>query len=315
MEDLDFSVIVCCYNSNLEKLKKTITSVVNQKDVKFEIIVSDDGSKNREVEQIKLWAEQNKITNIKYNFLKENVGTVKNILSAAKLCTANYIQAISPGDYFFDEFTLKKYLLKFKKNYKLLFSKAVYYTSNGKILKNYNPHATGTKHMLFMKKNLCQFFDCFLGATMAWHKDMFKYLESLSGVVKLLEDYPLTFLALMNNEKVGFINDNLVWYECDTGVSTTNGGSLIESDYENFFNYLLKENKNNKKLIKTIKILRLLKRPKTFKNVFKIILLKPSYMFYIIDSKITKLCRKIKYSLIKTDISKMNEITTLQKLN
>ena len=36
--NFDFSVIVCCYNPDFEKLKKTIISIVNQKEVSFEII-------------------------------------------------------------------------------------------------------------------------------------------------------------------------------------------------------------------------------------------------------------------------------------
>ena len=42
-KEFDFGVVVCCYNPDFEKLKKTIISIVNQKDVSFEIIISDDG--------------------------------------------------------------------------------------------------------------------------------------------------------------------------------------------------------------------------------------------------------------------------------
>ena len=311
MEKLDFSVIVCCYNSNLEKLKKTLISIEKQKDVCFEIILSDDGSLNRDIEQIVPWAEKNGFKNIKYNFLKQNVGTVKNVLSACTLCSAKYVKIISPGDYLFDEFVLKKYLLKFKKtNCALIFSKAVYYTSDGKILKRYNPNATGTKHKMFMKKNLCEFSDCFLGATMAFNIRTADYLKNLDGVVRLMEDYPITYLALQNNEKVCFINDNLVWYECDTGISTTNSGIGIQQEFFNFYNYIEK-NYNNKKLKKTLKFLRMYRENKNFATIIKLIFLKPSFFLYLCDFAISSMCRKIYCTFAKPDLELMHKITSL----
>ena len=38
------SVIVCTYNANWEKTKNTLFSIIRQKNVIFEIIVTDDGS-------------------------------------------------------------------------------------------------------------------------------------------------------------------------------------------------------------------------------------------------------------------------------
>ena len=309
----DFSVIVCCYNSDYEKLKKTLISIIKQKDIAFEIIISDDGSKDRSVENIKTWISEHKIPNVKYNFLTENVGTVGNILSAVKLTEGKYVKTISPGDYFFDEFSLKQYLQKFNKNdYKLVFSRAIYYTQDREILKFHNPIATGTKSRWFMKKNLCTFFDCFLGATFSCEREyILPYLQELVGVVRLVEDFPLTFLTLINNQKVGFINKNLVWYESDTGVSRVNGGSKIESEYFNFFDYIEKKYQNNKKVQGYIKFLRRLKTENKYKVLLKSLLIQPSYLCFRIDLLLTKISRKFLYLFDKTNLTMMDKITTL----
>ena len=108
MEKYDFSVIVCCYNSDYEKLKKTLISISKQKNVSYEIIISDDGSKDRAIEQIKAWVDEHNISNVRYNFLPENIGTVRNILSAVKVAQGKYVKTISPGDYLFDEYSLQQ---------------------------------------------------------------------------------------------------------------------------------------------------------------------------------------------------------------
>lgn len=104
------SVIVLCYNPDLEKLKCTIISIIKQKDVEYELIISDDGSALDYRRELKDWiSELNLSVNVIYNFLLDNVGTVKNILSAVKLANGEYIKTISPGDYFFDEYSLSVY--------------------------------------------------------------------------------------------------------------------------------------------------------------------------------------------------------------
>ena len=46
------SVLLVTYNADWNKLKQTIESIIAQKDVSFELIIADDGSKIRWDEQI-----------------------------------------------------------------------------------------------------------------------------------------------------------------------------------------------------------------------------------------------------------------------
>ncbi len=312
MEKYDFSVIICCYNSDYEKLKKTLISIAKQKNVSYEIIISDDGSKDRAIEQIKAWVDEHNISNVRYNFLPENIGTVRNILSAVKVAQGKYVKTISPGDYLFDEYSLQQYLNKFNSDdYKLVFSRAIYYTQDRKMLKFYNPVASGTESW-FMRKNVCQFADCFLGATFAAQREyVLPLLQEITGVVLLLEDYPLTYLTLSSGQKIGYVNKDLVWYECETGVSRTDGGNKIKNDFLSFFDYIGNKYPSVRNIKKSMNFLKVLKTEKKMKVVFKSLIIKPSFILYCLDRVLTSTRRKIMCSFRKVDISMMDKITTL----
>lgn len=307
---MDFSVIVCCYNPNIEKLKKTIISIEKQQNVDFDIIISDDGSKFKYENEIKEWAKINDFGNIKYNFLKENVGTVKNLISAFEVSNGKYIKVISPGDYLFNENSLKKYKVEFeKKGYSLLFSRAVYYNEQGEILNLRAPQLGSTerggKHL---KTNVCFSMDFLLGASMACKREMKKYLDEISGTVRLMEDFPLSYLALMNGEKVGFIKDYMIWYEHGSGVSTSNSGKILRDDYLKFFNYLKTHYLNNKEIQKSLKIMECIFNPKPKITALQLAFKKPicfiNYMYLRFFNKKRK---------PKVEFSNMYKITTLEQ--
>ncbi len=242
---IDFSVVVACYNPDLEKLKKTIISIENQLgEVKFEIIISDDGSQKDYKDEIKNWADNMFFDNIIYNFLPNNVGTVKNFLSATKIANGKYIKPISPGDYLFDANALCKYKKAFEENdASLVFGKMAYYDSHKKrILHKSAP----INKDLFKGKNLLfgiiDMGDFISGASIAMLKEtMQKYLEEIAPYSVLLEDVPLTYLSVLNDDKVFGIEDFVVWYEFGTGVSTQKESKLkgqINEDFNQVLDYL-----------------------------------------------------------------------------
>ena len=94
----DVSVVVLTYNPVMEKLKSTLLSVLNQKNVEIQIIISDDGSKidfRKEIEE--LFFEFN-FTHYKLFLNKENVGTIENYYFALEKTDSLLIKGISPGD-------------------------------------------------------------------------------------------------------------------------------------------------------------------------------------------------------------------------
>ena len=125
---IDFSVLILCFNPDIEKIKKTIISIVNQKGLTYEIIVSDDGSKIDYKSSLMKWCDDNGVTVKTFNFLKQNVGTVKHILSDLDHCSGQYVAALGPGDIFFNESSLLDYKLAFEKeSCDAVFSDAIYY--------------------------------------------------------------------------------------------------------------------------------------------------------------------------------------------
>ena len=72
----DISVIVCCYNSSYQLALNTLISIENQKEVAFDVVITDDGSKNLEVLLLKKWIEDNNIKNVYFNLNDQNRGTV-----------------------------------------------------------------------------------------------------------------------------------------------------------------------------------------------------------------------------------------------
>lgn len=308
---IDFSVVICCYNPDFEKLKKTIISIVNQKGVSFEIIITDDGSKENYLPKLKSWVDENNITNTKFNFLKENVGTVKNLISGMRQAVGKYIKVISPGDYLFDENSLQRYKHEFEtENADVIFARGAYYNEEGKIFNFTNPYLRSSAKSKNLKRNVCYFRDSLLGATMACRKEMIKYFHEIDGVVKYLEDYPFSYLTLMNGENVRIINDCLVWYEYGIGISTSSDSSpRLKKDYESFYNFLKEKYSCNTEISKSLKCFKLLNDYDGKNTIFKMALLKPSYLFIRMGQKLFG-NYKVKQEL---NIEDMKKITSLKQ--
>ncbi len=303
-----FSVIVCCYNPDLGKLKETIISIIKQKKIEFEIIISDDGSKIDFFNDIKCFCDSLGILNIKYNFLKQNVGTVKNIISALKISKGIYSKVISPGDYLYDENSLKNYYDVFiKQNADLVFGKAVYYSIEDEILDRKAPLSRFTYNKYFVNKNVLVYKDYILGASIACKTALeLEFLEEIENDVRLVEDYPLTALLIVNNYKLAASKENLIWYECGLGVSTQMGSfNILNKDFVSFDKYLDKEYSENKLVKKSLafKSYNLdTKKLKFFKYLFKFpdfYLYKVGRLFHYKNSKKINIVNKNKF--IKID--------------
>ena len=101
------SVIVCSYNSNVDKLKYTLDSIVTQTMDDYEVIVCDDGSKCNNQEFLMEYFSD-KSVNYKLVLNEENKGTVENILSGIKVSEGEYIKPIGTGDRFSEAEALEK---------------------------------------------------------------------------------------------------------------------------------------------------------------------------------------------------------------
>lgn len=279
----EFSVIVCCYNPDFDKLIKTIASCVNQKDVSFEIIISDDCSKEKYEDKLRSWAKLNDI-DLVYNFLEKNVGTIKNILSATKISKGEYIKTISPGDYFATDDALRKILEMYEKhNYDMVFAEGVFYLDD-KIFDDKNMPLLRSTCGKKMFRNIASFADTFLGASLSFKREMSAYLHEIKDYMRLTEDLPLTYLTLLNNKKIGLIEENLFWYEYGTGVSSAPHG--LDADLEGFLTYLKKNYPNNKYVKRSLKIWKINNIPNRFFRNIKLLFVCPDVFFLRLSRKL-----------------------------
>ncbi len=283
MTEPEITVIVCCYNSSIEKLKKTIVSIEKQKNVSFNVIISDDGSKVNYKEELMNWSLSKGFNNITYNFLTKNVGTVSNIISALKFTVTKFVKTISPGDFLFDEFSLYKYVMQFRKsNADIVYCKGRYFTPEGDIINSKSPFSFVTSSKLFMKRNICLYGDFILGASIAakTHVELC-YLSKIQGKVKLLEDFPLTCLALLDKKKISFCKSYLVWYEYGLGISTNGDKTnpILSNDFDSFYIYL-NGNSNSHFAKRIVKFHAIDKSSNRWIRFFKRCLISPMYLLF-----------------------------------
>lgn len=294
------SVIVACYNPDMMKLKKTLCSIFNQQGVDFNIIISDDGSKIEYRKELEDWLklfnfDKNKI---KLNFLKENVGTIKNLLSALKICSNKYVKVISPGDYLYDKNSLKIYLKKAEKNNAdIVFSRAQYYSPELKFLNITSPINKVAFKNCLIKTSLLYFHDFILGASIFVKRDLLEtILNEVSPFMRLVEDVPLTILSSIYGKKIYGVNKKLIWYEYGLGISTSSVSQICENEISKFFEYMYEIDNHEVQVLKKFLEIENTVSSKCkkwrlfFTTSFKITL---SRLFYKLTFNLTKRKKKI----------------------
>ena len=94
----DVTFLVASYNPEWYALKRTLCSALNQKYIKFQIVIADDGSKETfRNEVIKLF-EEYEYKDYKFIEAEINKGTCLNIYNGLLSSEGEYIKTIGPGD-------------------------------------------------------------------------------------------------------------------------------------------------------------------------------------------------------------------------
>ena len=244
------TVIVLLYNPDREKLCRTLKSIAFQKHVVVQVVIADDGSDQDYIKE----SEKILTNHVEFQYCKQekNKGTVWNIWNALHMVKYEYASLISPGDYFFDEFTLYDvYKKMIDKNLKFLFGRIVpYQWRNSKLItyekqfpiyidpykKKDNPHIK--KKIL---KYLVVYNDTMIGPTLFWRKSiLLKYIALIVGRVTYIEDLISKF-AILDDEKYDFLDRYTVWYEYGDGISTAKSKKKkkkISDDTSEFYSCL-----------------------------------------------------------------------------
>ena len=124
------SVIVITYNQDLNKLLKTLDSIVIQEGIPFEVIICDDGSEKTYEKELENYFSLKGFASYRLLFHEKNEGTVSNYYSGLEIARGEYSKLISPGDYLSERHTLERWFSFLKeRNAVWAFSDVYYYDS------------------------------------------------------------------------------------------------------------------------------------------------------------------------------------------
>ncbi len=246
----EISVIVITYNSKWEKLKTTLASLIEQKNILYEIIISDDGSEENNYEEVIKFFVNNNFSDYRLIDNKYNVGTVKNIIKSLEQATGEYVKIISPGDFLPDKFILSEWFFALKESgRKWSFGDYVSSTNTSTTPINifsrplmpqdvtpYLNHDDKTAIYNYVVKKDRSAGPAALCEKVTW----LTYLRVLSKMVIYAED--LAFFLMMADGIVPlYYRKNVVVYEVGSGISTSGNprwNYIMNLEKQNVYEYI-----------------------------------------------------------------------------
>lgn len=112
------TVIVLCYK-NQDKIYRTLDSILDQKNVLIDLLVSDDASGDFDAQDIIQYLSIKSTGNIRcysVNINEHNIGTVRHANKTAKMAETEFIKFVACSDAFYDDNSLYN-LIAFAKKY------------------------------------------------------------------------------------------------------------------------------------------------------------------------------------------------------
>lgn len=226
------SICILTYDQSWDKLKMTLDSIICQKGIDFEIIISDDGSKENHSEEISKYFQDRLF--IDYTFInsEKNTGIVQNSIRASVACRKSHVKIISPGDCILEEDTLCRWLEFLTKSGKRWsFADVDSYQNDGGVIRKVSVEEHPKLKEEYRKGddeisrwNYVVFNDIAVGAAMIIEKDLFcEYLSKIDGRVVYAEDN--IYRLMMFDGVVGvYYPHSTVLYEYGCGISTRDDG-------------------------------------------------------------------------------------------
>lgn len=220
-----FTIIILSYN-NLEYMEECLESVLEQDYPYIEVIISDDCSEKFEQYNIDKYIKNNKNDNI-VNFLinrnSKNLGVVKNINSAIKISSGEYIMNLSCDDKICDKKVISDIVNYFNKINSLAVTG---------FIKMYDENLIEAKRT-YPKMSISRFInnnepiDIYLklckggelaGPGFTYKRELIDKYGLYDEEYKLIDDYPRYLYLTRNGCSISFINRILVKYR-DGGIT------------------------------------------------------------------------------------------------
>lgn len=222
------SVVVTTYNAKWQKLQLTLLSIIKQKNVDVEIVITDDASKEFPEKEINDFFSHYGFSNYKLRKSSINKGTVNNVYGGCEYAEGEYIKLLSPGDCLFDDDTLYKWHKYMMMNdISISFGNPIHYQFiNGNITIIRTPNLPRI-HKVYEKSinidsqrlNYLLLGDVANGASFLVRRSLFlRYLCCLHNKIIYAEDLAYKLMVLEGVPLHHYL-ENVVWYESGTGIS------------------------------------------------------------------------------------------------
>lgn len=231
-----FSVVIPSYgHSGL--WKDAINSVLMQDYPAIELIFSDDGTVDFDIEQIRSYIDENRRENlIRYNAvtLSKNVGTVQNLRNAHKLCTGEYLTHMAADDAYCATDVLSRYACALEDasaDILGVYAKSIICDEE---LKSTGKCSFDTAQAVRMNSmdadgQFAKFaYNCcaHMGAT-AFKREKFLAAGDFDDQFKLLDDWPCYVNGTLRGHRFKFIDFDAIFYR-DGGVTDVSFSSPIK---------------------------------------------------------------------------------------
>lgn len=288
------SFCVCTYNPIWEKLKKTVDSLVCQKGVDFEIVVTDDGSDNNLFQELEEYFCEAGFKNYRLTAFESNKGTTWNVYNGLKHCNGIYVKLISPGDYIPVDEVVKDWVeFLIQSGRRWSFADVISYSlidGEDKVISTLaHPQLTG----LYKKDkdsvsrwNYVVLNDIAIGAAIISELELtLKYIELILDKIKYAEDNIYRLMMFLGDVGI-YYGHNVVCYEVGTGVSTSGESKWsrrLSKDWKTTNEIMLRESDKDdrfqRKMIHSIRIMETARGRKSF--IYKMLFIKNYFFWYI----------------------------------
>lgn len=302
------SVLVLCYK-NRALLNEMLKSIAMQKYPNIQLIVSDDGSSDFFVDEVKNYIASLKADNIREIIVrknKENIGTVRHIHDALSLANGEYIIFTAADDRFKNENVFANYANLFEKNKDKVwlvascnmltpdYKRSIYITPT-KIDKPY--FESGDAKLLFSRWSRRGMA---IPCSMAFRRKAFDIVGGIDLDYNYLEDWPLVLKLLRNGyapiymseiaalHSVGGVTNSNARYGIDVRKKFFDDKKLVyQKEVKPYLNLLSQEDlsclKAYRKEINQRQYFLSIYWPMASKIKKIIYLLNPQYLFWIVE--------------------------------
>lgn len=254
-ENYDITVVVLTYEQSKEKIILTLASILDQKDINMQIIISDDGSVTNYLQESVCYMEEKGFQDYKVLYHESNQGTVKNYYDALSVTDGEYVKLLCPGDCFSGTQVLRLWLKNIKKKKsEISFCDSIYYLENDGKYECVREVAHPQRPEIYRKRKSLRrkyyllYNDTFLGASVLANKRLVqKYLQILMDKIKYAEDN-IYRLMLLDGVSCEYFPEHAIFYEWGEGISTkanSEYGKALKTDWEITSRYICNHCKND----------------------------------------------------------------------